>query len=130
MKIAPGIRDGRSEHDLGERDASVGRERRVHRARSHVAHRQPPVECEHPVGDDGRHPRPASVQDRRVAHQARTVASSRSGWTAARMTSAMPPTPVQRSNAAAAWAMSISEPFAARSPRARAAASSGVSAGT
>ncbi len=42
----------------------------------------------------------------------------------------MPPTPVQRSNAIAAWAMSISEPFAARRPRARAAATSGVSAGT
>ena len=47
-----------------------------------------------------------------------------------RMTSAMPPTPVHRSKAMAAWAMSISEPLAARRPRARAAATSGVSAGT
>ena len=54
----------------------------------------------------------------------------RSGATASRMTSAIPGTPVQRSNAIAAWAMSISDPLAARRSRARAAASNGVSAGT
>ena len=62
--------------------------------------------------------------------KARTVGSARSGATASRMTPAMPPTPVQRSNAAAAWAISISDPLAARSPRLRAVRRSSVSAGT
>ena len=44
--------------------------------------------------------------------QARAPGSASSGATAARMTSAMPPTPVQRSNAMAACGMSISEPLA------------------
>src|SRR5712671_5906419 len=92
----------------------VAVERRV--ARRHVV----------PDGVD----RPGSEEVEMHRAQAVTVGSARSGATAARMTSAMPPTPVQRSNAIAAWAMSISEPFAARSPRARAAARSGVSTGT
>ena len=124
------VGDGRaraSTSSSGRQPAGPGRstQRRARRRRSDVAHRRARVgsgqrragRSTHgdrgaPVLDDGRE---------RIVRPSRS-GSARSGATASRITPAMPPTPVQRSNAMAAWAISISDPLAARSPRARAAA--------
>ena len=134
------VRDGRSELHVSQRALGgcrlaigpvpetreavrpAGRDGADRRIELRVARR----DRQAPIIDHDRDRRTAALDDRREAHgQARAEASASNGATAARMTSAMPPTPVQRSNAMAAWAISISEPFAARRPRARAACEEG-----
>ena len=99
----------------GEIAPGEGVERRELAHRRRLAGPTGQLQGEEPaVADHDRH-RDAVRDDGREAHrQAVAAASARSGATAVRMTSAIPPTPVQRSNAIAAWAISISEPLAAR----------------